>query len=277
MKLPRMILGAALAALVFTPSSVFAAKTPPGANPLYSSVLSQMDLEIPVSNGSGGVVNITTLTSNPNQGFNPGYASFFYCNDNGTYIDFEVPPNGATTSGSSDPRTELKQKSNVRWIVSSGTHTMTGKFKILQLPNVTNKGMMTVAQIHNNISDNGPLLKLEYYFKQGTPYLYTEHRLQPTKTSTQFKTGPKYTLPVNTEVFYEITLTASRRLTVKVRPNGGSWTTICDSQGSAPLGGPLVSAWGSQTCYFKAGCYMHDASTSSTPVAKVRYYHLTIQ
>src|SRR4051812_19145367 len=90
-----LLLGLALllAQLHASAADPLAGRTPPGAVPGFAKALAHFDLEIPVADNSG-VVKITTITSEPAQGFAaaPGYASYFWAPD-ATAMIFRVPPN----------------------------------------------------------------------------------------------------------------------------------------------------------------------------------------
>ncbi len=80
-----------------------------------------------------------------------------YCNDpyfvvSGSGVRFRAPVNGATTSGSSYPRSELREMTNngsalASWSTTSGTHTMYVREAITHLPAVKNQTM--AGQIHD--------------------------------------------------------------------------------------------------------------------------------
>jgi hypothetical protein len=67
-----------------------------------------------------------------------GYTSaYFYTGEDGSMI-FWAPVNGGTTSGSSYPRSELRElinpeDDNTNWI-GDGTHTLDAQVKVLQVP-----------------------------------------------------------------------------------------------------------------------------------------------
>jgi hypothetical protein len=196
--------------------------------------------------------------------------------EGGTQLVFQVPPNGATTTGSHFPRTELIQKKVERWKVASGDHALHGTFAVLSVPQVTDKGEITLAQIHDDVSDHGPLLKLICDYKSKPWKLMAEHRLEPAKSGRIIRTEPRKraSIEMGKGMQFEITLTATRALKVRVRKFGAqSWSELADS---TERGCALDSAWDEETCYFKAGCYMFDPGEAATPVGEIRFAQLSL-
>jgi len=255
----------------------FAGKKPPGTVPSFASALAHFDLEIPIADASG-VVKIGTLISDPAKGFaaDPGYGAFFW-SAGGQRLIFRVPPNGATTPNSHFPRTELSQKKTERWKPGSGNHTLRGTFVIVATPKVTEKGEMTLAQIHDDVSDNGPLLKVMCDYKARPWKLLADYRTEPKKSSAIIRTAEpqQESIALNGPMDYEIVLTSAGVLTVKVRKFGTqSWKVLADS---SRKGQALDASWIAETCYFKAGCYMFDPGPSAAPAAEVHYTALSVE
>ncbi len=252
-------------------------KKPPGSVPGFATVLTHFDLEIPVADASG-VIKITTLASDPTKGFaaDPGYGSFFWALGS-TQLIFAVPPNGAVTPNSHFPRTELSQKKTERWKVGGGNHTLRGTFALTSVPKITEKGEITLAQIHDDISDNGPLLKLMCDYNARPWKLLAEYRTEPKKSSEIIHTPDRQreSIILNKAMDYEIMLSSTHVLTVKVRKTGTkTWSVLADS---SQKGQALDAAWEAETCYFKAGCYMFDPGPVATPVGEVRYSMLSVE
>lgn len=255
----------------------FAGKRPPGQVHAFAAALKHFDLEIPVGDDSG-VIKITTLTSDPIQGFrkDPGYGNFFWGTGTNQLV-FLVPPNGATTVNSTFPRTELSQKKEERWKPAAGNHTLRGTFLLASVPKVTGKGEITLAQIHDNVSDNGPLLKLMCDYNERPWKLVADYRVQPVKSSPIVRTPDREreSITLNTAMEYEVTLSAARVLTAKVRKAGQkTWNVLADS---SHRGQNLDAAWDGETLYFKVGCYMFDPAPVATPAGDVRYTALSVE
>jgi len=258
-------------------ADLVADKKPPGGVPGFATALAHFDLEIPVADASG-VIKITTLASDPAKGFaaEPGYSSYFWAVGT-TQMIFVVPPNGATTPNSRFPRTELSQKKEERWKVGSGNHTLRGTFALTSMPKITEKGEITLAQIHDDISDNGPLLKLMCDYKSRPWKLLAEYRTEPKKSSDIIQTQDRQreSITLNKPMDYEITLSSSHVLMAKVRKSGTkTWSVLADS---LQKGQALDATWDGETCYFKAGCYMFDPGPVATPAGEVRYSMLSVE
>jgi len=113
--------------------------------------MSKWKLQLPVADGPSSVVEImqpklATYSDN-----------YFHLNADKTAVVFHVNHGGATTSGSSNPRSELREmtgtdgKTQASWPSTSGTHTMTVKLKITHLTTV--KPQVVVGQIHDGTND----------------------------------------------------------------------------------------------------------------------------
>jgi hypothetical protein len=90
-------------------------------------------------------------------------APWFTVNPACTGIQFRAAVNGVTTSGSSYPRSELREMTNngsqnASWSATSGTHTMNFRLAFKGLPN--DKPHIVGAQIHNG-SDDVTVFRLE--------------------------------------------------------------------------------------------------------------------
>lgn len=88
---------------------------------------------------------------------------WFTVNPACTGVQFRAAVNGVTTSGSSYPRSELREmadngSSNASWSATSGTHTMVFREAFKHLPN--DKSEVVGAQIHDD-SDDVTVFRLE--------------------------------------------------------------------------------------------------------------------
>src|SRR6266542_79014 len=132
------------------PPGPTATATPSGSGTLPSQILNltnwKLTLPLNSSGGLGGEAaeilqpQLNSYVNNP----------YFVVNGNG--VQFRAPVNGATTSGSSYPRSELREMTNngsalASWSTISGTHTMYVREAITHLPAVKNQTM--AGQIHD--------------------------------------------------------------------------------------------------------------------------------
>ncbi|MGW7517924.1 polysaccharide lyase family 7 protein [Streptomyces sp. NPDC054796] len=106
-------------------------------------------------------------------------APWFMVNSACTGVQFRSAVNGVTTSGSSYPRSELREMTdggteNASWSATSGTHTMTFREAFNKLPN--DKPHLVGAQIHDG-DDDVTVFRLEgtsLYITKGDD---THHKL----------------------------------------------------------------------------------------------------
>lgn len=133
-----------------------------GSAPVYPSDLldlSNWHLTLPVDTshaGSPDQIDQPELDTYTN-------SSFFFLNAAKTGVTFRAYTNGATTSGSGYPRSELRERINggaahASWSSSSGTHKLFIDQAVTHLPDV--KPHIVVGQIHDS-SDDVIVFRLE--------------------------------------------------------------------------------------------------------------------
>jgi hypothetical protein len=162
-------------------------------------------------------------------------------------MTFWCPVNGATTSGSSYPRSELRDLNE--WTVSS-THTLTASCRVLQQPS---NGNTIIGQVHGNVSGS-ELCKLRW--SNGR----VEAGVKPQLGGSEFRIFiGNYSL--GTMLNYTIRV-SNHLLTVTV--NG---STVTHS---------LNSSWDADSrYYFKAGTYPQDNVGTSSEGSRVAFYSLS--
>src|ERR1043166_2284918 len=144
---------------LLTPVSTVLALNP-SLPPSGNFDLSHWKLTLPVdSNGT----NIGTAAEIQVAQMITGYtnALYFYTASDGAML-FWCPVDGASTSGSDYPRSELREMLNpsstsVNWF-AYGTHILTAQCKLTQIPS---SKKVIIGQIHG-FSTNIPLLKLQF-------------------------------------------------------------------------------------------------------------------
>ena len=127
--------------------------TPPSGNCRYPSDrldLTNWELTLP-----------TGPSENPDDIYQPELRTFsvdpwFKVNSGCTGVQFRAPVNGVTTSGSSNPRSELREMKNngqdkAAWSSGSGTHTMVVSQAIMTLP--AGRPYVVAGQIHDSADD----------------------------------------------------------------------------------------------------------------------------
>jgi hypothetical protein len=218
-----------------TPTPRPRASGPPGQN----FDLSNWNLQTPLSNGSGGIVTISPPALSTYS------SSIFYTGSDGA-MTFWCPVNGATTGGTSYPRSELRDR---REFSTSGTNTLTASCRVLQQPS---NGATIIGQVHGHVSGS-ELCKLRY--TNGRVEAGVKPQLGGSE-SRMFITN----VAVGSMVNYSLRV-SNHVLTVTV--NGSSVTHN------------LNSSWNVDTYYFKAGTYPQDNSGSSTEGSRVAFYSLS--
>jgi hypothetical protein len=157
---------------------------------------------------------------------------YFYVNEAGTHVHFQVPMNGGRTSSNTKyPRTELREyigSSKAAWNGASGTHVMSYRAKVLHMED--DKPEIVIGQIHDG-SDDTLQIRCE-----GTTWRASINGTEHSTTLGNFAWG--------TEVAIEIRL-SSGTLTIKV--NGSTKITTNPGYGSGQ--------------YFKIGAYAQQNST----------------
>ncbi|WP_405060596.1 polysaccharide lyase family 7 protein [Kribbella sp. NBC_01505] len=164
----------------------------------------------------------------------------------GDGVQFRAPVNGVTTSGSSYPRSELREmngSSNASWSSTSGTHTLVVRESFDHLP--AEKPQLVGAQIHD-ADDDVSVFRLEgssLYITNGDT---THHKLVTSS----------YVLGTVFEAKFAV-----GGGQVKAYYNGTLQTTISKNFSGA---------------YFKAGAYTQANCTNSSPCAATNYGQTTL-
>lgn len=183
---------------------------------------------------------LATYTSSP----------YFVANSAGDGVVFRAYANGATTSNSNYPRSELREMTNngadeAKWSSTSGTHTMTIREAITHLPSV--KPGVVAGQIHN-ASDDVIMIELN------NKTLYVENNGKNIGTlDANYALGTAFT----------VTIVASDGH-LRVSYNGAQKVDFSKS-GSG--------------YYFKAGCYTQSnlsKGDSASAYAEVIIYGLSV-
>lgn len=165
-------------------------------------------------------------------------------------IIFHVPTDGATTSGSNYPRSELREMINGKeaaWKVDK-TSTLEATVRIVELPKTVDGklGKLVIGQIH------GPSDELcRLYYDNGKVYFKDD------KAGTDYKeTTFKIDVP-NIELLkwfsYKIQV-RNKKLSVSITHSNG--TTVTKSE-------TISSFWTGKSMYFKAGVYLQVGKIGS--------------
>lgn len=183
----------------------------------------------------------TGASSSPTEIKQPQLASFsvdpwFVLSSDKTGVRFRAPVNGVTTSGSSYPRSELREMTsngtaNAAWSSNTGIHTMTIEEAITAVPQT--KKHVVAGQIHD-ASNDVIVIRLEY------PKLFVD---------IGGTTGP----------ILDSNYTLGKKFTVKFEVSNGSTKIYYNNS----LAYTLTKSYSG--AYFKAGAYTQsNCSTEST-------------
>jgi hypothetical protein len=249
---------------------------PPGSN----FDLSHWYLQLPVDS-AGGTTGVSASVSTAQ--LTNGYTSaWFYTATNDGAMTFWVPDNGATTSGSTHPRSELREElipsnTDTNW-TAYGTHVLTAQCKVLQVPSDT--GKVCIGQIHepNTKPDGSTSANNEQMIMFDLPNqkIYVNVNLDGDLSSSFSKTVVSgSSVALNNTINYTMSV-VNGILTIVVNNITNSWNLFSGTNYQGHIAQNWDTASGN-TMYFKAGDYNQtgDACACWTDGAKVAFYSLT--
>lgn len=235
-------------------AQVLNSNLPPGGN----FNLTNWYLGLPVDSSGGTTGDSASISAAQLTG---GYSNalYYYTGPDGA-MTFWAPVTGATTPGSSFPRSELREQisppsNEINWR-GYGTHLLNATCKVLQVPD-TKK--VIIGQIHTKTGDARPLVKLQY--NNGT----IEALVKIYASDTMPNTDNKLTFQnvgLSNSVAYTIQLENGL---VAVTVNGLTKST------NAFLTDP---SWTTNEFYYKAGSYCQDNVGTTNDGARVAFYAL---
>lgn len=201
---------------------------------------------------------------------NNGYRSrYFYPSDDGGIV-FWVPVDGSHTEDARYPRTELRQTQSDGTLSFWGYQGADNYLRaILAVNKVPSKGKIVIGQIHSEDvsgSQNDPLLKLQYHYKDGIGRVEALLRKYPGDREVQ-------NIPIATNVQlkerfkYTINLSPDGMLSIKIHSDDGDYGLITRQ---------VSARWSVQSLYFKAGAYIQDNYGPSDEGGKVTFYDLDL-
>jgi len=178
---------------------------------------------------------------------------YFYTASDGA-MAFYVKGNGGTTSGSSYPRSELRQQCNpgqdrYNWFVSSGNYIVSGKYKIGNI----NVDKIVIQQIH--AYDGPPLIKMKWENDKVYALVKTDSSGN-NEESYEMGSAPQYEqFLLKTQVkdgYLKLYFNNVRIYNIKVS-----------------------SYWSDYGNYFKAGNYLQSSSSSDYAYVYIYYLQLS--
>ncbi|MHC1705655.1 MAG: polysaccharide lyase family 7 protein [Tenuifilaceae bacterium] len=192
-------------------------------------------------------------------GFN---SDLFYTNPPDNSMVFKVPSNGATTSGSTYPRTELRQMSGgANWELLDPTeHYLTAQCKVITVASA--KPQTIIGQIHGS-DDESELLKLRW-----TGYLpgqcFIEALYQANDAiRTEYKVKLAEGLSLGSLITYVISM-KNGIITTTVNGNSASQTYTTNFYGTT------------DRYYFKAGNYLSYNGIDPIVIGQNQFYKLSL-
>lgn len=246
--------------------------------------LSHWSLQLPTINGvlTGAAGNVDTFSSD--QLTAGATNAYFYTEPDGA-MTFWAPDDGSTTSGSTHPRSELREELipdnvNANWTLY-GTHIMTASCVVSNVPSDTMK--VCIGQIHepNNKPDGSASANNEqmimFDLSGSTKKIYANVNLDGNLSSSFSQTlisGSSVALgkPIN----YTMSV-VNGLLQIIINNVTNSWNLFSGTnyQGHIAQNWSLASG---NTEYFKAGDYNQtgDACSCSTDGSTVAFYSLTL-
>ena len=201
-----------------------------------------------VASTNNGLTYVDDASKNDN-------TSWFY-GSNG-YAYFKVYPGNPTSSGSSNPRTELREMNATgtavyNWDGSNGTeHKMKWKVRVDNLPP---SGKLCFGQIHSTSAVFDDVIRVQVQGSNGQSSGNVTLRILGYATETLLGSGQSisgFTFNMNTEYFFELTMQNQIVKLYALDANGTRTSTLFTS-----------GAVNSNSNYFKAGNYSQSTVSS---------------
>ncbi|HEY0945392.1 MAG TPA: polysaccharide lyase family 7 protein [Opitutaceae bacterium] len=250
----------------------------PALPPSGNFDLSNWNLTLPVDSTGGSAGTPVTISTADLQGYTD---SWFYTGFDGAMV-FRCPAVGASTSGSSHPRTEFRELLNpragiVNW-TADGTHSMTGSVRINAL-DPHPYGNVSFAQVHGYANKNtgfgrdDPFILLKYDATKSPAEVWASVRYlvggapdpnHSNRTGAHLSFG---TAPLGATIGYRIEI---RNGTAFIRVSGTSAPEAEKEQSVNFYEND--PAWKGVPFYFKAGNY--HVGTDGSSDARLSYYRL---
>jgi len=217
--------------------------SPPGS--LFN--LSTFDLQLPVAASGGGVEVIKS------KDLVNGYSSqYFYTDPNDFSMVFYCPENGAHTSGSTFPRSELRQNPDFT-LKAGGRHVLNVTIAVTE---TTAKKSITIGQAHIDGLSGHCSIFVELEWTNGD---IVSHLRDKNCGSVSEIIGKGYAL--GDKVTYSIVVY-------------GATTIVSTDRGSMK---PYTYSWlpVSTPVYFKAGNYLQDSGSNGKLGGTIKIYNIS--
>jgi len=233
----------------------------PSVAPSGNFDLSNWKITLPVDqNGtlSGTALEVQNLSGYKN-------SKYFYTGSDGAMV-FYAPVDGATTSGSSYARSELREMNGsekAAWNLSTGG-SMGATLEVDAAPNREGVGgKLIVGQIHGQ---NDELVRL--YWENGTVYFVND---QAGASNSEIK----FTLKDSTGATPEISL--NEKFSYTINAKGSTLDVDVHADGKVYQSSTKInSVWQSDTLYFKAGAYLGTNESNGSGAGQASFYALDV-
>lgn len=267
----------------------------PALNPSSNFDLSLWTLILPLPlGGIGEAITIGSNTLNGHPELNTGYSEppYFFTDQLAGSINFFAPLNGATTSNSVYPRSELSEyRPNFphAWTLDTyASNSLTASLLITQMPP---SKRIIVGRIQDKGTPDGSgqivpsksLVKIYYNLNQLDPNgkacngcIYVRIRPIPAQDNFLKTVTLASNVPLNKLFIYKITLLNNGTLTVNLHLTNGSNSNTSTSVNLNTSTDNAIG-WGTQELFFKAGVYVQDNGTSNSVGGAANFYSLQIK
>ncbi len=223
----------------------------PGQPPGGNFDLTHWKLQLPTDGGALTCTNLGVDEVTPAQ-LEAGFTNAYFYTGSGGEMVFWCPVNGATTSGTSNPRSELRELINpstsaANWF-AWGTHILDGQCKVLQVSTAPGSAKkVIIGQIHGYSGAALPTVKLQY--NNGTLEGFIKRDATNTANETKFTFVKNVGL--NSNITYQIKV-VNGLITITMNGVTNSQNIfVTDPQ------------WQNENMYFKAGDYNQDENCSN--------------
>ncbi len=239
----------------------------PAKPPKDNFILNHWYLGLPVNfsgvlSGTTDSASVTTsqlINGVTNAYFNGFTNAYFYTGADGSLV-FWAPVTGATTSGSSNPRSELREllyppSTTTNWNCY-GLHTLDAQCKVLAVPSSLK---VIIGQIHSFLGPALPLVKIQY---------------SSGKIEALVKTNAN-----NDASDYKFTYAnvgLSNTITYQIKVLNGLISIAVNGVTNSMNVFQTDPDWATNTQYFKAGSYCQDFTGASNEGSRVAFYSVSL-
>ncbi|MCY1277486.1 Alginate lyase [compost metagenome] len=210
----------------------------------------------------------TSATDISTARLNNGYQSQYFRQNADGSVTFWAPVTGSHSTDAIYPRSELRESQAdgtlSYWPYAQADNYLSAVLTVTQVPS---KNKIVIGQIHSKDepgSQNDPLLKLQYHYRNGVGRIEALLRKRPGDKSVQNILIAE-NIQLGERFGYDLRLTPTGKLGISVTSSGGD-------KGSHYQ--PISAYWSKQLLYFKAGAYVQDNQGPSNEGGRVTFYWL---